>query len=308
MARARGGLRQLRADLTALQPTRIVLEATGGYERTVVAALAGLPVVVVNPRQTRDFARAHGILAKSDRIDAGVLARFAATVQPPVRPPPSKAVQDLQHLSRRRRQLVKARVTEQQQRRHLTPAQRPGSDAFLAVVTRLIHELDQDLAAALQADPHLQARARWLQSIPGIGPVAAATLLAEVPELGTCSRQQVAALVGVAPFNRDSGAWRGPPPRLGWARPGPRRAVHGDGGCGPGQSPPPGQLSAADRGREAAQSGPDRLHAQAAGVLQRPVPEADPVGSHHGLTLDYQHSCSPISAGDGGICLSPRRG
>ena len=209
VARARGGLRQLRADLTALQPTRIVLEATGGYERTVVAALAGLPVVVVNPRQTRDFARAHGILAKSDRIDAGVLARFAATVQPPVRPPPSKAVQDLQHLSRRRRQLVKARVTEQQQRRHLTPAQRPGSDAFLAVVTRLIHELDQDLAAALQADPHLQARARWLQSIPGIGPVAAATLLAEVPELGTCSRQQVAALVGVAPFNRDSGAWRG---------------------------------------------------------------------------------------------------
>ena len=100
-------------------------------------------------------------------------------------------------------------MTEQQQRRHLTPAQRPGSDAFLAVVTRLIHELDQDLAAALQADPHLQARARWLQSIPGIGPVAAATLLAEVPELGTCSRQQVAALVGVAPFNRDSGAWRG---------------------------------------------------------------------------------------------------
>ena len=207
--RSQGGLRRLRSWLAARRPTRIVLEATGGYERAVVAGLAGLPVVVVNPRQTRDFARALGSLAKTDRIDAGVLARFAAEVRPPLRPPPSAAVQALQDLSRRRRQLVTARATEQQQRGHLTPAQLAGSDALLAVLTRLIQQADRDLAAAVQAEPTLRRRAVWLQSIPGIGPVTAATLLAELPELGTCTRQQVAALVGVAPFNRDSGAWRG---------------------------------------------------------------------------------------------------
>ena len=209
--RSRGGLRRLSGQLQALRPTRIVLEATGGYERAVVAALtvAGLPVVVVNPRQTRNFARALGRLAKTDRVDAQVLARFAAEVRPPLRPQPSKAERRLQTLARRRHQLVKTRVTEQQQRRHLEPDELAGSDALLAVVTGLIQQADRDLAALVQAEPPLRARATWLQSIPGIGPVAAATLLAEVPELGACSRQQVAALVGVAPFNRDSGAWRG---------------------------------------------------------------------------------------------------
>ena len=204
--RAPAGLRRLQARLQALQPTRLVLEATGGYERAVVAALPGLPVVVVNPRQTRDVARAHGALATTDRLDAQVLAQVAADVQPPVRPQPSQAEQALQRLSRRRRQFVKVRVAEQPQRRHLAPAQRAGSDAFLAELRRLIQELDRDLAAALQADPDLCARSVWLQRIPGIGPVAAATWLAEVPELGACTRRQVAALVGVAPFNRDSGA------------------------------------------------------------------------------------------------------
>ena len=208
--RSRDGLRRLQARIQALQPPRIVVEATGGYERAVVAALTGLPVVVVNPRQTRDFARAHGILAKTDRLDAQVLARFAADVQPQVRPQPRAAVQRLQALSRRRRQLVKTRVTEQQQRRHLPPAQQVGSATLVTLLTALIEDLDRELAAAVQADPALRARAAWLLSIPGIGPVAATTLLAELPELGTCTRQQVAALVGVAPYNRDSGAWRGP--------------------------------------------------------------------------------------------------
>ena len=175
-------------------------KATGGYERAVVAALAGLPVVVVNPRQTRDFARAHGILAKTDRLDAQVLARFAADVQPPVRPQPRAAVQRLQALSRRRRQLIEMRVTEQHRRRHELAARRPRLDAHIAWLTDDIQELDRELAAAVQADPALRARAAWLLSIPGIGPVACTTLLAEVPELGACSRQQVAALVGVAPF------------------------------------------------------------------------------------------------------------
>ena len=209
--RARGGLRRLQGQLEALRPTRIVLEASGGYERAVVAALsaAGLPVVVVNPRQTRDFARAHGILAKTDRLDARVLARFAAAVRPPLRPQPSAAVQDLQLLSRRRRQLVADRAAEQQRRRHDRAHLDLGFDPLAAALTAALAQVDRQLAALVQAEPARRARAAWLQSIPGIGPVTAAVLLAEVPELGTCSRQQVAALVGVAPFNRDSGAWRG---------------------------------------------------------------------------------------------------
>ena len=221
--RSPDGLRRLQARVQALQPTRIVLEATGGYERAVVAALADRPVVVVNPRQTRDFARAHGILAKTDALDAQVLARFAADVRPPVRPQPSKAVQHLRALVRERRQLVELRVATQHRRRQAPPARRPRRDAHLALLRAELRDLDREVAAALQADPHLQARAAWLQSIPGIGPVAAATLLAEVPELGTCTRQQVAALVGVAPFNRDSGARRGR--RSCWGGRAPVRAV-----------------------------------------------------------------------------------
>ena len=209
--RARGGLRRLPGQLEALRPTRIVLEASGGYERAVVAALsaAGLPVVVVNPRQTRAVARAHGILAKTDRLDARVLARFAAAVRPPLRPQPSAAVQDLQLLSRRRRQLVADRAAEQQRRRHDRAHLDLGFDPLAAALTAALAQVDRQLAALVQAEPARRARAAWLQSIPGIGPVTAAVLLAEVPELGTCSRQQVAALVGVAPCNRDSGAWRG---------------------------------------------------------------------------------------------------
>ena len=221
--RSPAGLRRLQARVQALQPTRIVLEATGGYERAVVVALPGLPVVVVNPRQTRDFARAHGTLAKTDRLDAQVLARFAADVRPPVRPQPSKAVQHLRALVRERRQLVELRVATQHRRRQAPPARRPRRDAHLALLRAELRDLNRELAAALQADPGLQARAAWLQSIPGIGPVAAATLLAEVPELGTCTRQQVAALVGVAPFNRDSGTRRGR--RSCWGGRAPVRAV-----------------------------------------------------------------------------------
>jgi transposase len=209
--RSRGGLRRLQEQLQARRPTRIVLEASGGYERLVVATLtaAGLPVVVVNPRQTHDFARALGRLAKTDRLDAQVLARFAAEVRPPLRPQPSAVVQDLQILSRRRRQLVAERAAEQQRRQHAPTHLDLGFDPLAAARTAALAQVDRQLAALVQAEPTLRARAAWLRSIPGIGPVAVATLLAEVPELGACSRQEVAALVGVAPFNRDSGAWRG---------------------------------------------------------------------------------------------------
>ncbi len=195
----------------ALQPARIVLEASGGYEQAVDAALiaAGLPAVVVNPRQVRDFARSRNILAKTDRLDAWVLARFAAEVQPPLRPRPDAATHHLHALVTRRRQLLAIRVAEQQRRHQAPPALRAGFDAHLAWLTQHLADLDAQLAAAIQAEPRLRARAAWLQSIPGIGPVACRTLLAELPELGTLSRHQVAALVGVAPFNRDSGTWRG---------------------------------------------------------------------------------------------------
>ena len=221
--RAPRGLRRLQARLQALPPTRIVLEATGGYERAVVAARPGLPVVVVNPRQTHDFARAHGVLAKTDHIDARWLARFAADVRPPVRAQPAPAVQHLRAVVRERRPLVELRVATRHRRRQASPARRPRWHAHLAFVTADLRDLDRELAAALQAAPQLQARAPWLRSIPGLGLVAAAPLLAEVPELGTCSRQQVAALVGVAPFNRDSGAWRGR--RSCWGGRAPVRAV-----------------------------------------------------------------------------------
>ena len=194
-----------------LQPTRLVLEASGGYEQAVDAALiaAGLPAALVNPRQVRDFARSRNILAKTDRLDAWVLARFAAEVQPPVRPRPDAATQHLHALVTRRRQLLGIRVAEQQRRHQARPVLRAGLDAHLAWLTEHLADLDAQLAAAIRADPQLRARAAWLQSIPGIGPVACRTLLAELPELGTLSRHQIAALVGVAPFNRDSGAWRG---------------------------------------------------------------------------------------------------
>ena len=192
-------------------PARLVLEATGGYERAVDAALyaAGLPVVVSNPRQVRDFARSRNILAKTYHVDAQVLARFAAEVQPPLRPRPSAASQELHALVTRRRQLLTARVAEQQRRPLASPVVRADIDANLAWLAQRLAALDAQIAATLQADAALRARAAWLQSIPGIGPTASATLLAELPELGSLSRRQIAALVGVAPFNRDSGTWRG---------------------------------------------------------------------------------------------------
>ena len=192
------------------QPVRLVLEATGGHERAVDAALdaAGLPVVVINPRQGRDFARSRNVQVKTDRVDAQLLARFAAEVRPPLRPRPSAANQDLHALVTRRRQLLTDRVAEQQRRPLARPRAQADIDAHVAWLSQRVARFDAQIAAALQADAALRARAAWLQSIPGIGPTASATLLAELPELGSLSRRQIAALVGVAPFNRDSGTWR----------------------------------------------------------------------------------------------------
>lgn len=201
------GIAALVAALTTRVPRLVVLEATGGHETLVTAALAGagLPVAVVNPRQVRDFAKATGRLAKTDALDAQILARFAQRIQPPVRPLPEATTQEVASLLARRRQLVEMRTAEGNRRPSLAPRLRPALEEHLAWLTIQIAVLDADLDRALRDSPLWQAKAVLLRSIPGIGPVVSTTLLGCLPELGTLSRQEVAALAGVAPLNCDSG-------------------------------------------------------------------------------------------------------
>jgi transposase len=197
--------------LTTRAPTLIVLEATGGLESPLVGALAAasLPVVVVNPRQVRDFAKATGHLAKTDALDAAVLAHFAAAVQPPVRPLPDAATQLLTALVTRRRQLV-AMLTAERNRLSCAPAVlRPELQTHIRWLARRLTTLDRDLDQAIRTSPVWRTQEDLLRSVPGVGPIVARTLLAHLPELGTLSSKTIAALVGVAPLNRDSGQFRG---------------------------------------------------------------------------------------------------
>ena len=197
-------------------PARLVLEATGGYERAVDAALyaAGLPVVVSNPRQVRDFARSRNILAKTDHVDAQVLARFAAEVQPPLRPRPSAASQELHALVTRRRQLLTARVAEQQRRPLASPVVRADIDANLAWLAQRLAALDAQIAATLQADAALRARAAWLQSIP-------ASALRPAPPCWPSSPNSAASHAARLP------PWSGSPPSIATVAPGAAAAVSG---------------------------------------------------------------------------------
>jgi transposase len=197
--------------LRAIQPTLIVLEATGGVERQVVRALAAaeLPVIVVNPRQVRDFAKATGQLAKTDRIDADILARFGEAVRPALRPLPDASTEELRALIARRRQITEMIVAE---RNRLSGAPRPLRQRIKAHVRWLEAELervDTELDQSIRQSPIWREQEELLKSVPGIGPVISRTLLAELPELGTLNRREIAALVGVAPFNCDSGTLRG---------------------------------------------------------------------------------------------------
>jgi transposase len=197
--------------LVAARPTLVILEATGGLELAVVAALvaAAIPVQVVNPRQVRDFAKATGQLAKTDRLDALVLARFGAAIRPAPRPIPDAALQEVRALVARRRQLQAMVIAEKNRRASAPRRLHAQIDDHLAWLRRAVADLDRDLAKTIRATPAWQASvARWT-SVPGIGKVVSATLLADLPELGTLTRQQIAALVGVAPLNHDSGAHRG---------------------------------------------------------------------------------------------------
>jgi len=200
------------AQLAATAPTLIVLEATGGYERLLVAALlaAGLPVAVVNPRQVRDFAKATGRLAKTDRIDAQVLALFAQAIRPPVRPWPDEKAQELRELVTRRRQLIQTRTAETNRLEHAqTPRVRRSIEGTVTFLNAQLDDLDGRLQELVESSPAWQARADLLTSVPGIGDQTARMLLAQLPELGRISRQRIAALVGLAPLNRDSGPRRG---------------------------------------------------------------------------------------------------
>jgi transposase len=219
------GIRALRERCQALAPTLIVLEATGGYEAAVVAALAtaGLPVVVANPRQVRDFAKATGQLAKTDALDAQVLALFAERVRPTPRPLPDEAAQALDALLTRRRQLVEMLTAERNRLLVARPAVRRDLQQHIRFLERRLREADDDLHTAVKASPAWRVKDDLLQSVPGVGRVVSLTLLAELPELGRLSHKESAALVGVAPLNRDSGTLRGK--RLVYGGRAPVRAV-----------------------------------------------------------------------------------
>jgi transposase len=198
--------------LSALPIRLIVLEATGGYELALVAALmaAHLPVVVINPRQPRDFARALGRLAKTDRIDAAVLADFALAVNPPQRPLPEQIALEMREKLARRGQVVGMITMESHRQEHArSPLVEQGIAEVLGMLRQQLQRIDDDLDQSIRQSPAWQEKLELLQSVPGIGPQVGRVLVLELPELGECSRQQIAALVGVAPLNRDSGTMRG---------------------------------------------------------------------------------------------------
>ena len=201
------GIGALVTWLQARPPTAIVLEATGGYEQAAVIALAaaGLAPACVNARQVRDFARATGRLAKTDRLDADVLAHFGEAVRPPPRPVPDAQAQELVARLTRRTQLLEMLTAERNRRRLAASGVRARLDAHISWLEDELRQLDTDLQKRIQESPLWRAKEDLLRSVKGVGPILAATLIAQVPELGQIGRRQIAALVGVAPFNRDSG-------------------------------------------------------------------------------------------------------
>jgi transposase len=206
------GIARLVETLTRQPLERIILEASGGYEKPLVGALlsAGLPVVVVNPRQVRDFARAMGKLAKTDQIDAAVLALFGQKIQPPMRPLADEQTSQLQELLARRRQLVQMHTAEANRLQQARSRRvRLSVQAVLELLRLQLKEVDEQLDALIESCPAWREKVDLLKGVPGIGDQTARMLVAQLPELGHATRQQIAALAGVAPINRDSGTLRG---------------------------------------------------------------------------------------------------
>lgn len=204
-------MEELCARIGALRAALVVLEATGGYELRAAGALAtaGIPVAVVNPRQVRNYARSVGQLAKTDRIDASILVRFAAMVRPEPRPLPDDATRELEALLTRRRQLVEMSTAEQNRLGTAPATTRKQIKAHIAWLRRQLAKVEEDIDGLIRRSPLFRAKDDLLQSVPGIGDATSRTLIALLPELGTLNGRQIAALVGVAPFNQDSGTLRG---------------------------------------------------------------------------------------------------
>jgi transposase len=212
VARDGEGLEELAARLRPLAPTLVVLEATGGFEAVVAAAIAGagLPLAVVNPAQVRAFGCATGRLAKTDRLDAALIAHFAEAIRPASRPVASEQAQALAELVTRRRQVVEMIGMESSRRRQARgPKVLRGIERTLAALRAALTELDREIDDQIRGSPAWRAAEDLLTSVPGVGPITARTLIAELPELGRITRRRIAALVGIAPVNRDSGASRG---------------------------------------------------------------------------------------------------
>ena len=212
VSRDHAGLAELVDKLKGLAPSLVVLEATGGFERVVATALAGaqMPLVVVNPRQIRDFARASGRLAKTDAIDAEVIARFGEAMRPEPRPILSEEAQVLDEMIGRRRQIIDMIVAENARKRAASHKRIIREiERHLAYLQKLLDELDRDLDETIRSSPAWREAEDLITSVPGVAKRTARTLIAELPELGRLSRRQIASLVGVAPLNRDSGKMRG---------------------------------------------------------------------------------------------------
>ena len=206
-----GGIASLVARLVELAPALVVLEASGGLQTALVAELgaAGMPVVVVNPRQVREFARASGRLAKTDTLDARVLALFAERMRPEVRRLPDAQELELKALVARRRELVEMLTAERNRLGSTPKLLHKEITAHIGWLEGRLKERDRELDRMLRSSPLWREREDLLRAVPGVGPVLCATLLADLPELGALSRHQIASLVGVAPLNRDSGSMRG---------------------------------------------------------------------------------------------------
>ena len=206
------GISRLLERLGEVEPTLVVLEATGGYETVVAGAIVGrgIAVAVVNPRQVRDFAKATGVLAKTDRIDARVLARFAEAVRPEPRPLPTAEAKELEEYLSRRRQLVDM-LTMEKNRQSIATTERMKKSLKKHIdwLEEALRRANDDIDKAIRNSPAWREQEDLLRSVPGIGPVSARTMLAELPELGRLNRKKIAALVGVAPLNRDSGTLQG---------------------------------------------------------------------------------------------------
>lgn len=211
VSRDAAGLEALIGRLLPLAPKTVAVEATGGFETVVAASLAAasLPVVVVNPAQVRAFAQALGKRAKTDPIDAAVIARFVEATNPEVRPLPDEETRMLSDLVTRRRQIIQMIVAEKQREKRAARRMKKSIARLLKALQKELTEIDADIDDAVRGSPAWREKEDLLASVKGVGPAIARTIIAELPELGTLDRRQVAALVGLAPFTRQSGQWRG---------------------------------------------------------------------------------------------------